>query len=93
MAAMAGDARVRTAVTNWAPRFLANGVDPNDYQRVTNHITDWASWLPAWSASGAMHQRMGEEAERDGQHESVAYHLFHAAMAYHFGKFLAVDSP
>jgi 2,6-dihydroxypseudooxynicotine hydrolase len=40
-----------------------------------------------------MHQRMGEEAERHGQRESMAYHYFHAAMAYHFGKFLAVDYP
>jgi 2,6-dihydroxypseudooxynicotine hydrolase len=90
---MAADARVQTAVTNWAPRFLANGIDPNDFQRVTARIGDWASWLREWTDCGAMHQRMGEEAERNGQHESMATHLYHAAMAYHFGKFLAVDTP
>jgi dipeptidyl aminopeptidase/acylaminoacyl peptidase len=93
VSSMAGDARVQTAITNWAPRFLANGIDPNDFQRVTARIHDWAGWLREWSDCGAMHQRMGEEAERDGQHESMAYHYFHAAMAYHFGKFLAVDYP
>lgn len=90
---MASDARVQTAVTNWAPRFLANGIDPNDFQRVTARISDWSSWLREWTDCGAMHQRMGEEAERDSQRESTAYHLYHAAMAYHFGKFLAVDTP
>lgn len=90
---MAGDARVQTAIVNWAPRFLANGIDPNDFQRVTAHINDWPDWLREWSACGAMHQQMGEEAEREGQHESMAYHYFHAAMAYHFGKFLAVAYP
>jgi len=36
---------------------------------------------------------MGEEAEGRQHYESAAYHLFHAAMAYHFGKFLAVAFP
>jgi 2,6-dihydroxypseudooxynicotine hydrolase len=90
---MAGDARVQTAITNWAPRFLANGIDPNDFQRVTARISAWADWLREWSICGAMHQEMGEEAESNGQHESMAYHYFHAAMAYHFGKFLAVEYP
>jgi len=90
---MVRDARVETAIANWAPRFLANGIDPNDFQRVTARIATWDDWLPAWSACGAMHQEMGEEAERQGQHESLAYHLFHAAMAYHFAKFLAVAYP
>lgn len=90
---MAGDARVQTAIANWAPRFVANGIDPNDFQRVTARVHDWAGWLHEWSACGAMHQELGEEAERQGQHESMAYHLFHAAMAYHFGKFLAVEFP
>ncbi len=90
---MAGDARVQAAITNWAPRFLANGIDPNDFQRVTARIGDWSGWLREWSDCGAMHQQMGEEAESYGQHESMAYHFFHAAMAYHFGKFLAVEFP
>lgn len=90
---MTGDARVQTAIANWAPRFLANGIDPNDYQRVTAVIQDWSDWLREWSSCGAMYQAMGEEAERAGQHESMAYHFYHAAMAYHFGKFLAVAYP
>ena len=29
------DPRIQAAVANWAPRFLAQGVDPNDFARVT----------------------------------------------------------
>ncbi|HEX8983542.1 MAG TPA: alpha/beta fold hydrolase [Ktedonobacterales bacterium] len=90
---MAADARVQTAIVNWAPRFLANGIDPSDFQRVTARIATWADWIREWSACGDMHRAMGEEAERLGEHESMAYHFFHAAMAYHFAKFLAVEFP
>lgn len=90
---MSDDARVHTAIANWAPRFLANGIDPNDFQRVTARISTWADWIREWSACGDMHHEMGEEAERQGEHESTAYHFYHAAMAYHFAKFLAVDFP
>lgn len=87
------DTRVQAAVTHWAPRFVANGVDLNDFQRVTSRITRWEDWCREWSACGAIHRQLGEEAEGSHNYESAAYHLFHAAMAYHFGKFLAVEYP
>jgi hypothetical protein len=39
--------RVQVAIENWAPRFLANGIDPNDLQRVTKRVTRWDDWSPA----------------------------------------------
>lgn len=90
---MAVDVRVHTAIANWAPRFIANGIDLNDFQRVTARIQQWEDWCTEWTACGAMHEQMGEEAEAHQRYESAAYHLFHAAMAYHFGKFLAVAFP
>lgn len=90
---MAVDARVQVAITNWAPRFIANGVDLNDYQRVTARVQAWEDWTREWSACGASHERMGEEAAASRDYESAAEHLFHASMAYHFGKFLAVAFP
>ncbi len=90
---MTVDSRVQVAISNWAPRFIANGVDFNDFQRVTARIESWDDWCRAWSACGAMHEELGEEAEGRQHYETAAYHLFHAAMAYHFGKFLAVDFP
>src|SRR5256714_793224 len=50
-------------------------------------------WCRVWSETGAMHGQMGEKAEAEGYYTSAAYHYYHAAMAYHFGKFLFLQSP
>ncbi len=90
---MARDERVQSAIDNWAPRFIANGIDSNDFQRVTNSVERWDDWCQAWSETGAMHEQMGEKAEAEGHYTSAAYHYYHASMAYHFGKFLFLQSP
>jgi len=90
---MARDEMVQSAIDNWAPRFIANGVDSNDFQRVTNSVERWDNWCQAWSETGAMHERMAEQAEAEGHYESAAYHYFHAAISYHFGKYLFVRKP
>ena len=90
---MAVDERVRSAMENWAPRFVANGVDLNDFQRVTQRIERWDDWCHEWSACAAMHAHLGEDAEAQRCYTSAAQHYFHAAMAYHFGKFLFVQRP
>jgi len=85
--------RVQIAINNWAPRFLANGVDPNDFQRMTSRLERWDDWNREWSQCAAMHERMGEEVEAQENYQSAAYHYFHAAITYHFGKFLFVNRP
>src|SRR5205807_3263154 len=90
---MARDEMVQSAIDNWAPRFIANGIDFNDFQRVISSVERWDDWCQAWSECGAMHAQMGEKAEAEGHYESVAQHYFQAAMAYHFGKFLFLQSP
>jgi dipeptidyl aminopeptidase/acylaminoacyl peptidase len=90
---MAKDELVQSAIDNWGPRFVANGIDPNDFQRVTNSVEHWDDWCQAWSTCGAMHEQMGQQAETEGHYTSAAYHYYHAAMAYHFGKFLFVHRP
>ncbi len=90
---MARDELVQSAIDNWAPRFIANGVDTNDFQRVTNSIEHWDDWCQQWFACGAMHGQMGEKAEAEGNYVSAAYHYFHAAISYHFGKYLFVRKP
>ena len=87
------DERVRIAVENWAPRFVNNGVDLNDFQRVTARVQRWDDWCHEWSDCGAAYERMGEQAEAQGCYFSAGQHYFHAAMAYHFGKFLFVHRP
>jgi len=90
---MARDEQVQSAIDNWMPRFISNGIDPNDFQRVTNSIERWDDWCRAWSECGAMHARMGEKAEAARHYESAAQHYFQAAISYHFGKYLFVRHP
>ena len=90
---MTDDAQVQTAIANWAPRFLANGIDPNDFQRVTARIHSWDAWAREWAALGAEHEELGERAAASGNYETAAEAYYHAAMAYHFGKFLLVAFP
>jgi dipeptidyl aminopeptidase/acylaminoacyl peptidase len=90
---MARDELVQSAIDNWAPRFIANGIDSNDFQRVSNSVEHWDDWCRAWSECGSLHEQMGEKSEAQGQYESAGYHYYHASMAYHFGKFLFVHKP
>jgi dienelactone hydrolase len=90
---MPAEERVQVAIENWAPRFLANGVDPNDFQRITKRVERWDDWSRAWSAVAAMHEQMGETAEAQECYQSAASHYFHAAITYHFGKFMFVHRP
>ncbi|HET7637423.1 MAG TPA: alpha/beta hydrolase, partial [Ktedonobacteraceae bacterium] len=90
---MARDESVQSAIDNWAPRFVANGVDINDFQRVTNSIERWDDWCQKWSECGAMHEQMGEQAEAQSHYISAAHHYLHAAISYHFGKYLFVHKP
>jgi dipeptidyl aminopeptidase/acylaminoacyl peptidase len=90
---MARDELVQSAIDNWAPRFIANGIDYNDFQRVTSGVERWDDWCRAWSECGAVHERMAEKAEAEGYYTSAGEHFFHAAIAYHFGKYLFVHRP
>src|SRR5690242_2704394 len=90
---MARDVLVQSAIDHWAPRLVDNGVDINDFQRDTASIERWDDWCQRWSECGSMHEQMGEQAEAQGYYESASYHYLHAAMVYHFGKFLFVKKP
>jgi 2,6-dihydroxypseudooxynicotine hydrolase len=92
-AQVATDERVRSAIEHWAPRFVSNGVDMNDFQRVTARVERWDDWCREWSTCGAMHAQLGERAEAEGNYTSAGQHFLHAALAYHFGKFLFVHRP
>lgn len=87
------DERVTAAIAHWAPRFVANGVDINDFQSVTGSVETWAEWLPAWRANGDMHAGLAEEAERDGRTRTAGEAWNRAALSYHFGKFVWMLDP
>jgi pimeloyl-ACP methyl ester carboxylesterase len=82
------DERVSAAIAHWAPRFVTNGVDLNDFQTVTGSIERWEEWLPAWRANGDMHARLAGEAEAAGRTRTAGEAWNRAALSYHFGKFV-----
>ncbi len=85
--APSGD-RVRLAASHWKPRFIANGIDVNDFESVLDSTSEWREWAPAWERIGDMHRGLGEDAERAGRYVTAAAAFQRAAWCYHLGKFL-----
>jgi len=84
------DPRVRAAIEHWAPRFIAMGVDYNDFVRTTGRIERWEEWLDAWSAVAEEHLELASDAEGAGHGRSAGEAYLHAALCLHFGKFVWV---
>ena len=38
---MSDDPNVRAAIAHWAPRFVANGIDYNDFVSTTARVARW----------------------------------------------------
>ena len=87
------DRRVQVAIDNWAPRFVAQGVDYNDFVRTTSRIDTWEEWLPEWVATGHVHRGLAEEAEAAGNSVTAGEAWVRAALAYHFAKFVWILDP
>ena len=86
-----GDARVRAAVSHWAPRLVANGVALSDFEEIVAGLKSWDDWCGAWSARAAVHEALGREALAAGHKLSAGEHFTRAGVYYHFGKFLFVN--
>ena len=82
------DARVQAAITNWAPRFISQGVDYNDFVSTTARVERWEGWLDAWCATGDIHTGLAQEAEAAGRTLSAGEAYVRAALCYHFAKFV-----
>ena len=82
------DERVRAAIANWAPRFVSQGVDFNDFVRVTERVETWPQWLPAWVENGDLHAALAREAGARGRTLTAGQAWNRAALSYHFAKFV-----
>ena len=82
------DPKIEVAIANWAPRLTSQGVDPNDFARVTAPLERWEEWLPAWVANGDRHAALAREAEDAGRTLTAGEAWVHAALSYHFAKFV-----
>jgi len=80
--------RVRIAAGHWKPRFVANGIDANDFDRVLASTAEWADWAPNWKRVGDEHLALADEAEQAGRTATATDAYQRAAWCYHLGKFL-----
>ncbi|OGL16702.1 MAG: hypothetical protein A3G97_15095 [Candidatus Rokubacteria bacterium RIFCSPLOWO2_12_FULL_69_21] len=84
---------MEAAIANWAPRFTAQGVDPNDFASTTQGLERWDQWLDAWCATGDVHAGLAREAEARGRRLSAGEAWVRAALCYHFAKFVWMLDP
>lgn len=84
------DARIQSAIANWAPRLVANGIDINDFRKVTDPLENWDDWFDAWYNMGLKHEETARLALEQKRFRSAAAHFVQAAMNFHFGKYLFV---
>lgn len=84
------DAAIEAAISHWGPRFTTQGVDPNDFRRVTESIASWPQWLDAWCANGDLHAGLAREAESAGRYRTAGEGWLRATLSYHFAKFVWV---
>ncbi|MFZ1994121.1 MAG: alpha/beta hydrolase [Solirubrobacteraceae bacterium] len=87
------DERVQAAIRNWAGRFIANGIDYNDFARTTAVIDRWEDWLDRWTETAEVHVALAEAAAAGGQERSAGEAYARAAVTYHFSKFVWVLDP
>lgn len=85
--------RVRVAAHHWRPRFVANGIDVNDFDETVAATAEWADWAPNWRSVGARHEELGDDALAAGRLLSAAEAYQRAAWCYHLGKFLWFEDP
>ena len=87
------DERVEAAIRYWAGRFIANGIDYNDFVRTTAAVSAWEGWLDAWTETAEIHLALARTAlERDAPLSAGQAYL-RAAVSYHFSKFVWVLDP
>lgn len=87
------DERVQAAIRHWASRFIANGIDYNDFVRTTATVERWEQWLGAWTATAEIHVELAEQARVRGAQRSAGEAYLRAAVSYHFSKFVWVLDP
>jgi 2,6-dihydroxypseudooxynicotine hydrolase len=65
-------------------------MDYSDFVRTSGEVERWEDWLDAFAALGDRHVRRAEESETHARRVSAGEAWLHAAVAYHFAKFVWV---
>jgi len=84
------DERVAVATKHWGPRFVAQGIDLNDFNRTLPRIKRWDDWCREWGVTAAEYEDAARSAETLGNRLTAAQAWLRAGMCWHFGKFVFV---
>jgi 2,6-dihydroxypseudooxynicotine hydrolase len=84
------DERVAVATRHWGPRFVAQGVDLNDFNRTLPRIKVWDDWCREWGVTAAEYEQAAQSAEAAGHRLTAAQSWLRAGLCWHFGKFVFV---
>jgi 2,6-dihydroxypseudooxynicotine hydrolase len=90
---MAREILVDLVLSHNTPRYLATGVDPNDFQRIVARVERWDDWCRVWSEEGARHERQGDEARERGRSVTATESYLRASIYFHYGKHLFAHDP
>lgn len=82
------ESRVQVVASHWKPRFVANGIDVSDFERIVASTADWKDWGPNWLRMGDVHRALAEDAARARRIVTATEAYQRAAWCYHLGKFL-----
>jgi dipeptidyl aminopeptidase/acylaminoacyl peptidase len=75
---------------SWRGRFLANGIEPFDYETTTARVGTIDQWPAEWTRTADEHVAAADRAERERHPETAAHYRYLAALCLHFGIFNAV---
>jgi 2,6-dihydroxypseudooxynicotine hydrolase len=84
------DERVAVATKHWGPRFVAQGVDLNDFNRTLPRIKRWDDWCREWGVTATEYEKAAQTAEAAGHRMTAAQSWLRAGLCWHFGKFVFV---
>jgi 2,6-dihydroxypseudooxynicotine hydrolase len=83
----ATDTRLERVKASWRPRFLANGIEPYDYETTAAQVERFEDWPQAWAVVAGEHERRADQAEQAGKLVTAGGFRRLAALALHFGFF------
>lgn len=87
------DQRVAAAAAHWGPRFVNNGTDHLDFERVLARTTRWEDWCAEWGHLAEGYEAIAERAEAAGHRATATEAWRRAGMCWHWGKFVFVIDP
>lgn len=88
---MSSDPVLKSAVSHWGARFVANGVALTDFEDVTSSMSSYDDWCKAWSERAERHEKLAQEALAKKHTLTAGECLQRAGVYYHFASFLFVN--